>query len=144
MGFGFPKRFTRDELGPELVNAYPVENVETDVGEDTFNAAFHQLAGMNLIVPRATLVAEWTGAAINVLHQEEAWNAKREQAHPVAARAAAGHYTYTFAASYLDESGVALPTVLAVARVQVAGTGVFADRAAVEAYVDGSNPLVVH
>lgn len=145
MGIGFPKRFTRDELGPTLRNTYPVENPETDIGEDAFNGAFHQVAGMNLIVPRVSLVALWNGSSFNILSQEEAWNPRHSQAHPVLARTTAGHYTYTFASTYLDEDGNPISTALVAARVtELSGTSTFANRVEAHAWIDASNPLIAH
>lgn len=144
MGLGFPRRFTRDALGPTLRNTYPVENPETDIGaEETFNPVFHQITGMNLVVPRAALVAEWGGASFTLWHQEEAWNPKRSQAHPVLARTGAGLYTYTFAATYLDENGVAIPTALVAARAWAVGYDELGNRCNAWAVINGANPLQV-
>lgn len=145
MGLGFPKRFTRDALGPQLRNTYPVENPETDIGAESFNADFHQVSGMNLIVPRAALVARWNGSTFDIFHQEEAWNPRHAQPHPVLERTVTGHYTYTFASSYEDEEGVSVPTVLVAARAfDLAGTAVFANRVEAHAWIDNVNPLIVH
>jgi len=144
MGIGFPSRLKRSDFGPQLRNTYPVENPETDVPDVALNAAFWQTAGANLIVPRAVLIAEWTGAAFTVLHQAEAWNPNLDQAHPVLARDGAGDYNYTFAADYLNEEGEEIPTVLIAARAspvaEVTGGTIarFGD-----AWVDGTNPLKI-
>ncbi len=145
MGLGFPRRFTRDQLGPTLRNNYPVENPESDIGAESFNADFHQVAGMNLVVPRAALVASWNGSSFDILHQAEAWNPRHAQAHPVLARSGTGAYTYTFAPTYKDEDGVDVPTVLVAARAfELAGTAVFANRVEAHAWIDAGDPLVVH
>lgn len=144
MSLGFPRRFTRDQLGPTLRNNYPIENPESDVGAETLNPLFHQVSGMNLVVPRAVVVAEWNGSSFDLLHQAEAWNPDGDQVHPVLARASGGAYTYTFAPEYEDEEGVAQATVLLAARGDaLAEQATFADRLEVKAWIDTSNPLVV-
>ncbi len=144
MGLGFPKRFTRDQLGPTLRNTYPVENPETDIGAETWNAVFHQTSGMNLIVPRVALIATWGGSAFNIAHQAEAWNPRGTQAHPTLARTSTGLYTYTFASTYLDEDGVEQSLALGAPRADVStALTAFADRLEAHTWVDTSNPLIV-
>jgi hypothetical protein len=113
----FPNRLIRSQLGPKLVDNYPVENPKSELGAATFNPSFWSVAGMTGILPRAALVARWNGSSFDISHQREAWNAENDQAHPSLARFGTGQYTYTFAATYLDEDGVAVPTVLVAARV---------------------------
>lgn len=141
---GFPSRFNRGHLGPKFRNANPVENPESQIGDAQFNAAFWQTAGMNLIVPRVALIAQYVGSSFVVAAQEEAWNPDLSQAHPVLARASAGVYSYTFAASYLDEDGVAQPTVLRAPRLSCHKVlAAFADRVDAHAFIDAGNPLVL-
>lgn len=142
---GFPTRFLRSLLGPAFVDSNPVENPESDIGARQFNAAFHQAAGMNLIVPRCALIAVYSGGSFQVSHQAEAWNPENQQAHPALARTAAGSYTYTFASTYKDEEGVDVATVLLTARVTCHRdlSGGFANRISAAAWIDGSNPLRV-
>ncbi len=142
---GFPTRFLRSILGPKFVNQSPVENPEGDIGDRQFNAAFHQLAGMNLVVPRAVLIASHNGTAFQVAHQAEAWNPENAQLHPTPARAAAGSYSYTFAATYKDQEGVDVSTVLLAARVSCHRdlTAGFANRIEARSWIDAGNPLRV-
>lgn len=142
---GFPSRFTRQELGPRFRNAYPVENPETDIGDATFNALFWQAAGANLVVPRASLVANWDGAAFAIEHQAEAWNPNDAVVHPVLERESAGAYTYTFAATYKNQEDQNIATELGAPRVTVhKPLTAFADRVEGYAWRDASNPLVIH
>lgn len=141
---GFPTRFLRSALGPKFVNTIPVETPESDIGDSQFNAAFWQLAGMNLVVSRVALIAHYTGGLFVYGHQEEAWNPENAQPHPALARSAAGVYTYTFAASYLDEDGNAVATVLRAPRLSCHKVlTAFADRIDAHAWIDNSNPLVL-
>lgn len=143
---GFPSRFLRSFLGPKLIDDRPVERPQAEVGAGALNPAFHQLAGMNLVAPRVALIAFYTGAVQTIVQQAEAWNPENAQAHPTLARSAAGAYTYTFAASYLDEDGVAVPTVLAAPRVTCHRdlSGGFANRIEAKAWKDSVNPLVIN
>lgn len=141
---GFPTRFSRTQLGPKFRDNYPVENPETDIGAQQFNAAFWQVAGINLIVPRVSLIAVWGGSSFTINHQAEAWNPDNAQAHPVLARTSAGVYTYTFASTYTDEDGVAISLALLSARVTVhKALTAFADRVVGFVWKDGSNPLIL-
>lgn len=146
MGLAFPKRYTRDALGPKLRNQYPVENPETDVDAAALNALFWSATGAQLMVPRASLVAEWDGgsSAFTVFHQEEAWNPSRDQLHPELERDDPGTYHYTFAPTYLDEDGTEVSTVLIAADAKVVLQpglpGAIYDALA---YIDGTDPLVI-
>lgn len=142
---GFPARILRSILGPKFVNTNPVEQPENDIGDRQFNAAFHQLSGMNLIVARAALIATYSGGSFQIAHRAEAWNPENEQTHPAPARAAAGSYTYTFASTYKDQEGTDVSTVLLAARASCHRdlTGGFANRINAHAWVDAGNPLVV-
>lgn len=142
---GFPARITRSALGPTLVNAYPVENPEQDVGAETLNPAFWQLAGLNRVSGKALLAAVWDGvSAFTITAQEEAWNPNGTQARPVLARTSAGVYTYTFASSYLDESGASIAPGLsgAICRSAYVLSG-YADRTIAEAWIAPASPLIV-
>lgn len=119
----FPERLTRSELGPTYVNNRPVENPETDVGEEVINPLMDQVAGMNLIVPRAVLVAAWNSGSsqFDVFDQAEAWNPNLDQAHPALTRVATGRYEYLFAASYLNSKAVTIATSLPAVRAHCFG-----------------------
>jgi hypothetical protein len=141
----FPRRFLRSLLGPKFVDTVPVENPEADIGARQFNAAFHAVAGMNLVVPRAVVIASYTGSAFQIDHQAEAWNPEGSQGRPLLERASAGAYTYTFAATYKDQDGVNIATSLTAARVTshrelVSG---YSQRVFAYAYRDGANPLEI-
>lgn len=136
---GFPARIQRSDLGPTFVDAYPVENPETDIGARAFNAAFHQVAGMNLVSPRAIVVAEYSGGALSIQYQAEAWNPNSDQAHPVLSRNGTGLYFLTFDASYADESGVQIPTTLYF----VKGSSMTSSLVFVMAQINPSNRLQV-
>lgn len=145
MGAGFPKRLVRSALGPKLRNNYPVEHPEGEIGDTQFNALFWNVAGMGLVLPRGVLVASWTGAAFVISHQAEAWNPENDQPHPVLARAGTGNYTYTLAASYLDEDGSAVAPDIKAAwgqeqRIYTAPLTQYTD---LKAWIDPIAPLVI-
>lgn len=141
---GFPLRFFRAILGPKFRNSNPVENPETDIDAAAFEAAFQQIVGANLIVPRVSLIASWNGASFDFTKRNEAWNTDGAQAHPVLARSATGRYNYTFAAQYLDENGALQNTVLLGARATSRKLlTAAADRVDGYAWIDVAFPLVV-
>lgn len=144
---GYPRRITRDQLGPSLRNTHPVDNPETDVGAETLNALFHQASGLNLAVAtRASVIATWDalGLDFDIEHQEEAWNPRRTQLHPVLSRQGVGEYSYAFAASYLDETDVAHPTALISVRASaMVEISTAADIVRCIAWIDPANPTVV-
>lgn len=143
MGLSYPRRITRAALGPKFRNNYPVENPETDIGETAFNAVFHTAAGLAVVAPRWSLVARWS-SGWQIAHQAEAWNPDGTQPHPVLARAGQGNYTYTLAASYLDEDDIAVPSELIAARcTAMANGGTFGARVIGHAWIDTGNPLRV-
>lgn len=141
---GFPSRILRSSLGPKLRDTRPVENPETDIPADSFEALFRQVCGMNLGVGRVHLVVSWTGSSLQVVHQSEAWSPDNDQAHPVLTRVSAGIYTYEFASSYKDGAGRDVPTFLGPPRVSThnAITST-ADIVRGFAWVDPGAPLVV-
>ena len=143
---GFPTRFVRSFLGPLFRDINPPENSETDIGARTFNTAFWQLAGMNLVSPRASLVAAYNAGTgqFAISHQHEAWNAENAQPHPTLTRQSAGRYRYTFAASYQDEADTAIATALSAVRVTSHRIlTAYADRIEAFAWIDPAQPLIV-
>lgn len=86
---------------------------------EAMNLLCHTAVGAGLIVPRASLIASATGAGTTITHQEETWNPDHAQGHPGLARAAAGAYTYTFAANYNDFDGNSTPITLVSARAKI-------------------------
>jgi hypothetical protein len=125
---GFLLRSLLQSFGSRLRDARPIENPEIEYGAARINRNEGITAAASLLLPRVVLIAEWVAAtsSFRILHQEEAWNADHQQAHPVLTRSTDGAYVYTFAATYLDSDGVAVPTDLVSARctaMQTANSG---------------------
>jgi hypothetical protein len=148
----FPLRVTRSQLGPRMRNNRPVENPETDVGEDMINGLLDQAAGCNITVARVSLVAKRNGGSFDIFHQAEAWNTDESQPHPVLAIdpdvATAGRYIYTFASTYLNGDNEPITTVLPGLRVHTFGAPAsdaapYTDRTSARAWLKPSNPLIV-
>lgn len=99
---GFPSRISRDALGPQRVNRRPVVNPNSEIGQEHFNLAFYQLAGLNMSSPIA-----WASiaAAGTVLAHAEAWDPNKETSGPVVTKTATGRYTIAYEASYPDQDG---------------------------------------
>lgn len=143
MGISFPKRPQRSSFGPKLVNNYPVENPNSDVPDTALNGVFWTAAGLAGVLPRASCIASYTGGQFVISHQAEAWNPNGDQAHPTLARTNTGVYSYTFASTYLDEDGVAVPMDLKGSRVTCPSISSGTNFAEGVAWVDSVFPLVV-
>ena len=143
---GFPTRLTRSALGPKFRDVYPVENPETDIGADQFNAALPHTQTYNLIVPRSVLIGAWNAgtAQLDRSHEAQAWNPDKAQSNPTFARAGAGSYSYTFASTYTDETGTAIAISIIAARVTAfRQLTAYTDRVNAYAFIDTLNALKV-
>lgn len=141
---GFPTRFNRQTLGPTLRDqGFPI-NPESDIPAAKFNAAFWQLAGLNLVCGRAIIAAEWNGSSFDITYQQEAWNPKGTQTRPALARGGTGDYTLTFASTYNDETDTAVSMVLGPPRAGLLTTVTsYANRREIFTWIDPAAPLVV-
>jgi hypothetical protein len=124
---GFPIRSLLQTLGTRLRDARPIEHPELEVSAERINKHEALAVAANLVIPRASIVAEWNAvtSSFGILHQEEAWNVDHAQAHPILARTSTGIYTYTFASSYLDRDAIAVATNLVSARLSCNATVVY-------------------
>ncbi len=105
---GFPSRISRRSLGPTLKNRYPVRDNEREIGMDTFNAAWWQIAGMNVASDIAWALLDASGVWVA---GAEAWDPDGTTA-PTPAHPSTGTYTLTYAATYPDETGTEIPLTL--------------------------------
>ena len=99
---GFPTRASRNAFGPQRANRRPVVNPLHEVGQEHYNLAFAQIAGMNVVSPIA-----WALIAANgtLLAHAEAWDPNKLTAGPTVTRTADGRYTIAYATSYPDQDG---------------------------------------
>lgn len=140
----FPGRVLRRVFGPKYRDARPVENPETEFSAQKMEVLLWQVSGMNLVVPRASVFAEWDGTRFVIAHRAEAWNVNGDQPAPLLERTGAGEYTYAFAASYLNNEGADVVTNIIGARASCAKVlDSFDDRIEVYAWKDPDNPLRV-
>lgn len=105
---GFPTRIARSSLGPTLENKWPVVNPKQDIGAETFNLAFHQIAGMNAVSARGLLFVDYDSGtgSITTVYQGFAWDPDGTLPKLVWTRNAAGIYSFALPqASYPDEAG---------------------------------------
>ena len=116
---GFPTRHLRSAFGSVLRDSRPVENPELERSAFRANLAERDCAAASLLLPRASLIAEWIAASssFRIYHQEEAWNVDHSQAHPALTYYMGGMYRYTLAESYLDADGIVTQTDVIAARV---------------------------
>lgn len=99
---GFPSRISRSAISPKLVNRRPIVNPTKEVGQDSYNLAFWQIAGMNGVSPIAVAIIGSTGT---VLAHAEAWDPDRLTAGPVCTKGATGLYTIAYDTAYPDQDG---------------------------------------
>lgn len=143
---GLPTRFLRSVLGPKFRDPRPVEHPEWEMAAAAMNLLCQASIGHGLVAPRASLVASSTAGGNVITHQEEAWNDDHKQAHPALARQGNGTYTYTFASSYLDLDGTAVPTNLTAVRVNILHAPETFDQSSLPgayAWIAPASPLVV-
>jgi len=126
---GFPTRPLRPAFGPEPKNRFPVRDPERELdGETVGKLMMHQITGSGLTVPRAWFVLNGLAVTPVLLSRAEAWNPKGvtdvDFPAPVVARTAQGIFTVTYAATFKDETGVAmtLDLIAAVAHPYEDGT----------------------
>jgi len=113
---GFPTRTTRAAFGPTKINATTgLVDPSRYQGANEVNLDYWQTAGMSLAVCRAWALVTWDGAtAVSLTASGEAWDPKAQYV-PTVARASAGVYTVTYAATYLDETDAAVSTAILAA-----------------------------
>lgn len=124
---GFPTRPDRSAFGPTIEEERPVTNPKKEIGANTFNLDYWQVAGMGKVVSRVKLAASYNGATMDVDYQGLAWDPKGVVPDLVVTRTGAGIYTVDFAATYDDEQenpiAVALQFPTAKALPALASTG---------------------
>jgi len=109
---GFPARIARSSLGPTLQNRYPIKDPRFDIGEEAFNLAWWQIAGMNAVSPRGFLVVDGlTDAGVSVnppvtTYQAFAWDPENAMPKIQWTRSGTGIYTFSLPdTQYPDEQG---------------------------------------
>ncbi len=116
---GFPTRPSLTAFGPRRSNARPVRNPQQQAGADFMNLLRWDVAGLGASCPRAWVLATFTGpTTIAVTAQGNAWHG----AAPTPARSGTGVYTFTYAATYVDDDSVAIVTNLLAVKVSPRGS----------------------
>lgn len=131
---GFPNTPGRKGFG-EILDRIPVLNPKSDIGGDTFNLSFWQLAGCGLMVPRAWVLVALDGTLVAAA---ESWNPDQDVSmHPVITHGATGQYTVTYPVTALDEAGIARQVQLRACfvQIQVATFVIFANGAVTSGHV---------
>lgn len=111
---GFPTRISRS-IFPQwamrsLAGAAQILKPEECLTSDQINALVWQIIGSGLTAPLAWFSFSSAGARIA---SAESWNGNGSAPlRPVSAKTATGIYTLAFAATYLNEKGVAVPLEL--------------------------------
>lgn len=108
---GFPTRIARTTLGQVMEDEAPVKNPKRQLSAGTVNLAHWQLAGAQLVVPRALIVAKIVaGPAVETESQLIAWDPNGALAMLTWTYSAVGNYLLTLAAQYNDENGTPVNT----------------------------------
>ena len=106
---GWPTRLSLDALGP-----FPRKNFGGVRGDDAtclndnyLNLLLWQMAGGNLMIPKAVIVFETVNdAAPTILEHREAWRPRADGAAPTPARTGEGVFTFTYPATVADMDGL--------------------------------------
>lgn len=109
---GFPTRANRAAFGPTLSEYKPVTDPTREIGAQTFNLDFWQLAGVGRVVPRAVLRCTVSGGVVTTADQLLAWDANAGLSPISWTYHGVGAYEFTFASQYPDERGVNVNLIL--------------------------------
>ncbi len=101
---GYPARPARSKFGPIMQNGRAPKIPETDLSANQMNLTFWQASGAGRTVPMATIL--YDGATPVIVVQALAFDPKQELSNIVVVKNGTGDYTFTFASTYKDESGV--------------------------------------
>lgn len=144
----FPTRVIRSFFGPmKHKDDRPVERPENEFGAEHLDRLLAQSCGMNQVIQRAVLAAEWNAGQsdFDIRYQGQTWNPERSIAHPVIARSATGVYTWTFAESYADMDGNDINPSILMPRISTAKVlTAFSDRVESDAWRDASDSKIIH
>ncbi len=102
---GFPTRPIRDSFGPTLENEAPVTNPKREIGQNTFNLAWWQVAGMSQVCPRAVIKAEVSGGVVTTQYQGLSFDPHSSVPDIAFVYISAGRYSFAFDSQYPDEQG---------------------------------------
>ena len=119
---GFPARPNRDAFGPTLEDEAPVENPKREIGADTFNLSWWQVAGLGKVVPKAWLKCTVAGAAITTNSQGLAFDPEGALGVLTWVYVGVGSYTIEFASQYADEDGTLINLSLVAGSAHPMGT----------------------
>lgn len=114
---GFPSRMGRLALGPLALRARrPTKAIDQELDPKVAELLFWQVTGLGFTAPLAgCTILGGTGTVI------AAWSAWRPDdqtfAAPSVVRTSAGVYAVSYATTYIDEGGAAVPTALRAAKV---------------------------
>lgn len=120
---GYPTILTRAAFGPTREDDGIAPDDARYVGAYHFNLLFHQVAGMNILSPRAYLLLVSDGDDLSIVEQGEAWAPDGGGAAPSYSSPGAGEFEFTYASSYTDQRGGSIATAFRFAATFVQGPG---------------------
>lgn len=107
---GYPNKISRSSLGPSYQNAAKVGNPKQEADAAIFNLMCWQLAGVNVVAPRAVLIGQADNATISLVKQYLAWDPNGALGPSTFSRTSQGVYTWALPGSgtYSDMNGNAV------------------------------------
>ena len=109
---GFPTRANRAAFGPTRQDFKPVTDPVRENGAADYNLAYWQLAGLGRVTPRAVLRCTVSGGVVTTADQLIAWDANAGLSPLTWTYRGVGFYEFAFAATYPNELGSNIATVL--------------------------------
>jgi len=120
---GFPNVPNRSAFGPTYENKRKVQDANKELGADVINLLMWQIAGASRVVAQATLI--YDPVTDKITYQALAFDPKNELPSIAVVKNGVGDYTFTFAATYLNQQGTATPFLPRMARASVQQTAVY-------------------
>lgn len=128
---GFPVKPLRAAFGPTYIDSFKVSDPQKEMGADILNLMLWQLAGVGIVVPKATIFVDATGAAATTTSQLLTWDPTGALSLLTWTRTGTGVYTCQFAATYNDLDGNAIATTFKVGPAWVTENNTLASARAV-------------
>lgn len=104
---GYPNKITRAALGPTYVNSTKIGNPAEEIDAAVFNLMAWQMAGLNLVAPRAVIIGQAENGQPILYKQWLSWDPNGALANTQFTRTGTGVYTWALPGSgtYADMNG---------------------------------------
>lgn len=109
---GFPTRSSRTSFGPTYEEERPVTNPKRELSQGVVNQIMWNVAGLSQVAPLAWFHCSVSGTTVTVEDQSLAWDPDSDLGNITFSYEGEGHYKFTFASSYEDETGGSITTTI--------------------------------